>query len=276
MYKFSAKAAFITAVLFLAGCKGNPPKTDLPNMDLHVHLNYKEGAPGSAAVEAYANASAISKQMGVVLGIAEEFGDENIRVNDSLLYDRLTLAKKNGLYLGLQVSRRDWTGIFSKEALDQVDYILGDAMIFPNKDGKTMYIWVPGMPLGEPEEFMNLYVAHNLRVLDEPITIWANPTYLPDILMARYDELWTESRMKSLIEAAVKNNIAIEINSRYKIPSAKFIKIARDAGAHFTFGSNQHGTGFGNIRWSVNMAKDCGLTRADFFIPVREIVTSSP
>ncbi len=265
--------AFILAVLFLAGCKGNPTKADLPNMDLHVHLNYKEGAPGAAADKAYANASALSKEMEVALGIAEEFGNDDVRINDSLLMDRIALAKKYGLYLGLQVSRRDWTGIFSREMLNQVDYILGDAMIFANKEGQTVYIWVPGMPLGEPEEFMNLYVAHNLKVLSEPITIWANPTYLPDNLMARYDELWTESRMESLIDAAVKNNIAIEINSRYKIPNAKFIKMARDAGAHFTFGSNQHGSGFGDVRWSVNRAKECGLTREDFFIPAREMVS---
>jgi hypothetical protein len=251
--------------------KGDPPKTDLPLMDLHVHLTYDAQSLENNAPLAYEKASELSEMMGVIFGIAEEFGSDNIQVNDSLLLDRINLAKKNSLYLGLQVSRRDWSHIFSKEALQQVDYILADAMIFPNKEGEMLHIWVPGMPLGEPREFMERYVAHNIGILSEPITIWANPTYLPDVLVSRYDELWTNARMKKLIDAAVKNNVAIEINSRYKIPNAKFIKMAKAAGAHFTFGTNQHGQGLGEINWSIDMAEECGLTREDFYIPKREI-----
>jgi len=264
-------SALTLVVILLNCCKNDFPKTDLPNMDLHVHLNYAAQSLDNAATVAYEKASALSKKMGVTFGIAEEFDNDSIRINDSLLLDRIALAKKNSFYLGLQVSRRNWPDLYSKEILNQVDYILADAMIFPNKDGKTLYIWVPGMPLGESREFMDLYVAHNLRILSEPITIWVNPTYLPDTFMSKYDELWTDDRMKSLIDAAVKNNVAIEINSRYKIPNAKFIKMARDAGAHFTFGTNQHGKGIGEINWSINMAKDCGLSKKDFYIPKREL-----
>lgn len=263
--------SLIIVVLLLSGNNYYLPETDLPNMDLHVHLNYAAQSQGNNAAIAYQKASSLSKQMGVTFGIAEEFGSNNVRTNDSLVLDRISLAKKNSLFLGLQVSRRDWTEIFSKEVLNQVDYVIGDAMIFANKAGNTIRIWVAGMPLGEPQEFMDLYVAHNLKVLSEPITIWANPTYLPDILLSRYDELWTNYRMNSLINAAVKNNVAIEINSRYKVPHAKFIKLAKAAGAHFTFGTNQHGEGIGEIEWSKNMAKECGLTSADFFIPKRDL-----
>lgn len=243
----------------------------VPKVDLHVHLNYEAQSLGNSAGEAYEKASLLSKKMGVTFGIAEEFGNDNVRVNDSLVLNRVALAKKNSLYLGLQVSRRDWTKIFTEETLNKVDYILADALIFPNKEGKMLYIWVEGMPLGDPLDFMGLYVAHNLKVLSEPITIWANPTYLPDKFNSRYDELWTDARMKSLIDAAIKNNVAIEINSRFKIPNAKFIKMAKAARAHFTFGTNQHETGIGEIDWSINMAKECGLTKEDFFIPKRKL-----
>jgi hypothetical protein len=261
----------ILAVLLINGFKTDLPKTDLPKMDLHVHLNYASQSLGITADSAYQKASKLSKKMGVTFGIAEEFGSDNVRRNDSLLDNRISLAKKYSLYLGLQVSRRDWHNIFSPEKLSKIDFILADALIFPNKKGEMIYIWVPGMPLGEPQEFMNIYVAHTLKVLSEPITIWGNPTYLPDALIARYDELWTDARMKSLINAAVKNHVAIEINSRFKVPNARFIKMAKAAGAHFTFGTNQHGDGIGEIAWSINMAKDCGLTKEDFFIPKRKL-----
>jgi hypothetical protein len=264
-------SALILVVLLSNSYKSDLQKAAPPSMDLHVHLNYAAQSLGNAASAAYKNASDLSKKLGVTFGIVEEFDGDNVRVNDSLVLNRISLAKENSMYLGLQVARRDWTRVFSKETLKKVDYILADAMIFPNKEGKVIYIWVAGMPLGETQEFMNLYVAHNLKVLSEPIIIWGNPTYLPDNLISRYDELWTDARMKSLIDAAVKNNVAIEINSRFKIPNAKFIKMAKAAGAHFTFGTNQHGAGVGEINWSKNMANECGLTKEDFFIPGRKL-----
>ncbi len=36
--------------------------------------------------------------------------------------------------------------------------------------------------------------------------------------------------MQKVIDAAVKNDVAIEINNRYKIPSATFIKLAKAGG----------------------------------------------
>ena len=249
--------------LILISCNSSYPK-----IDLHVHLTR---SLGSTATDAFKKASELSKQMGVTFGIAEELDNSNKRINDSLLLDRIALAKKNSFYIGIQVSRRDWSNVYSKEVLNQLDFILADALIFPNKEGKIMQIWISDQPLGEPQVFMDLYVAHSLRVLSEPITIWANPTFLPVELAPQYDELWTDKRMKSLIDAAVKNNVAIEINSRYKVPHARFIKMAKAAGAHFTFGSNQHGIGIGDIYWSISVAKKCGLRRDDFFIPKRQL-----
>jgi histidinol phosphatase-like PHP family hydrolase len=259
----------IMAGFLIIGFVADLQKDELPKMDLHVHLNYGPQGTGITSSQAYENASALSKKMGITFGIAEEFGSNNSKWNDSTLLTRIALAKKYNLYLGLQVNRRDWQNIFSKENLSKLDFILADALIFQNKNGDIIHIWIPGIPLGNTQEFMDLYVAHNLEVLSEPINIWANPTYLPDELISKYDELWTDTRMKKLIDAAVKNNVAIEINSRYMIPKAKFIKMAKAAGAHFTFGTNQHGDGIGEIQWSVNIAKECGLTKGDFFIPKR-------
>ncbi len=269
--KFLRSSVLILVVFLIHSFTIDLPKSDLPKMDLHAHLNYGPQNTGVTASQAYEKAAELSKKMGVTFGIAEEFGSNNVRWNDSTLLTRIALAKKYNLYLGLQVSRRDWHDIFSMENLSKLDFILADAMIFKNKAGDIMHIWIPGVPLGDTQDFMDLYVAHNLKVLSEPINIWANPTYLPDQLISRYDELWTDVRMKSLIDAAVKNNVAIEINSRYKIPKAKFIKMAKEAGAHFTFGTNQHGDGIGEIEWSVNIANDCGLTKDDFFVPKRKL-----
>ena len=64
---------------------------------------------------------------------------------------------------------------------------------------------------------MERYMRHNLRVLAEPITILANPTYLPPAVEGMYDQLWTDARMRKVIQAAVDNNVALEINAQQRI-----------------------------------------------------------
>ncbi len=74
---------------------------------------------------------------------------------------------------------------------------------------------------------MERYIKHHVQILNEPITIWANPTYLPKEIEHLYDKLWTEERMRTLIALAVKNNIAIEIQAESVYPRPKFLKLAK-------------------------------------------------
>jgi hypothetical protein len=101
LLKFSV---LIIVVFLLSGNKNDLPNTDLPNIDLHVHLNYAAQSLNNNAAIAYQKASALSKEMGVTFGIAEEFGTNNVRTNDSLALDRIALAKKNSLYLDYRLA----------------------------------------------------------------------------------------------------------------------------------------------------------------------------
>lgn len=242
---------------------------DLPVMDLHVHLT---GQTGDSPAQRYEKAAALSAKMGVVFGIAEEINGRDIHSNDQILQERITLIKKYQLYLGLQLNGPGSIKMYSKEILDSTDFLSEDALRFPDKDGRIILLWTPAAVFKDADDFMDRYVDYNLKVLAEPITIWVNPTFLPEIFQSQYDKLWTDKRMETLIDACVKNKIAIEINSRYQIPQKKFILMAKAAGAHFTFGSNQHDTGIGEIKWSIDLAKECGLTRQDFFIPKRSLL----
>jgi histidinol phosphatase-like PHP family hydrolase len=118
---------------------------------------------------------------------------------------------------------------------------------------------------------MNRYVDYNLRVLGQPIQVWANPTYLPESLQSRYDELWTPERMDKVIAAAVNNNVAIEINAHFRIPSTAFIRRAKAAGAKFSIGSNRHVNGIGEIDYCLRTARECGLTAKDIYLPSRPL-----
>jgi len=101
----------------------------------------------------------------------------------------------------------------------------------------------------------------------EPIDILANPTFLPNVLKAEHDALWTLARMKKIIDAAVKHNVAIEINSNYRLPRVAFLKMAKQAGTRFSFGSNIRGPNVGKLDYCIEMVKALGLKREDIFTP---------
>ena len=89
-----------------------------------------------------------------------------------------------------------------------------------------------------------------LRILDEPISILANPTYLPEPLAADYDRLWTEERMRAVIAKAVEKGVALEIQAGSPYPRPKFLKLAKAMGAKFSFGTNNFDPGPKDLsRW---------------------------
>ncbi|MFZ0280608.1 MAG: hypothetical protein WAL29_03085 [Bacteroidales bacterium] len=97
-----------------------------------------------------------------------------------------------------------------------------------------------------------------------------NSTFLPAQMADRYDKFWTPERMDAVIMAAKENNIAIEINNRYRIPSADFIKRAKKAGVKFTVGTNNADENFTGAEYALQMIKECKLTEKDFFMPVKK------
>lgn len=132
-----------------------------------------------------------------------------------------------------------------------------------------MRLWIPSeVEVGDKQAFMDMLVERAVGILTrEPIDIYVNPTFLPAEIAAEYDALWTEERMDRVIQAAVQNGVAIEINSRYKLPSEKFIQRAKEAGAKFSFGTNNGDRDLGDLAYSRLMARKYNLTRDDFFVP---------
>ena len=86
----------------------------------------------------------------------------------------------------------------------------------------------------------------------------------------RYDTFWTPDYMDRVIKAALKNHIAIEINNRYKIPSATFITRAKKAGVKFTVGTNNLDSNFSGAEYALEIINKCGLNDKDFYLPKKK------
>ena len=203
--------------------------------DYHIHIR------GGMTPE---KASLRQEASGIQSGILENFGREWPLSNNVALAAFVDSAKRvraNGkpLQVGIQVNDRDWYQQIDPEQLKRLDFVLADTMIMGvTAEGKPRRLWLPGVTIDDPEVWMEEYMKHNLRILGEPISILANPTYLPPCISNRYDRLWTEVRMKQVIAKAVEKGIALEIQAGSKYPNQKFLTLAKEMGAKFSVGSN--------------------------------------
>jgi hypothetical protein len=232
-----------------------------PVVDYHVHLK------GGLTLE---EALAESRRLGIMYGIAINCGLGFPITNDAAAEEFLKSMQGQPVFIAMQGEGREWVKLFSKETIAKFDYVFTDAMTFTDDHGKRMRLWI-NEEVGEikdKQKFTDMCVDRILGVLNhEPIDIYVNPTFLPEALAADYDELWTPERMEKVIEAAKRNDVAIEINNRYKIPSAKFIKAAKRAGVKFSFGTNNGDRELGRLEYCVQMVRECGLEWQDIFVP---------
>ena len=172
----------------------------------------------------------------------------------------------------MQAEGREWIKLFSEESVKKFDYVFTDAMTFTDEKGRRNRIWIKEETWIENEEhFMDYYVNIIIYILNnEPIDIYVNPTFLPGQIADRYDYFWNEERMDKVINAAKLNDVAIEINNRFEIPSVEFVRKAKQAGVKFTIGTNNIDKSFTRPEYALKIIRECSLTRDDFFIPDRK------
>ena len=235
---------------------------NVPLVDFHVHLK------GGLTLE---QALAKSRSEGIQYGIAVNCG-KGFPVQDDEAVRRFA-EKMTGqpVFSAMQAEGREWTRMFSRRAVALLDYVFTDSMTWTDNRGRRMRLWIPKEvgTITDRQEFMDTLVARTVEILSgEPIDIYVNPTFLPAAIAADYDLLWSGERMRKVADAAIRNSIAIEINSRYKLPSPEFLRIAKEAGCKFAFGTNNSGPDdLGRCEYAIRMTKELGLTWQDFFVP---------
>lgn len=227
-------------------------------IDYHAHL--KGGLTMEELLEH-------SKLTGIDYGVAFNAGLGFPITDDSTLLANYEQYKDYPVYMAMQAEGREWVDMFSKENIATFDYVFTDAMTWTDTKGRRMRLWMKDeVFVDDKEDFMDQLVSKIVGVMEnEPIDMYVNSTFLPEIIASEYDALWTEARMDKVISAAVANDVAIEINARYKLPSATFIKRAKAAGATFSMGTNNTDKNLGTLDYAIEMIEVCGLEPDDFF-----------
>jgi len=235
---------------------------DFPIVDYHVHPS--ESLTVERAVE-------LAKIRHMKFGIVEHPGSHHRIRTDQDLKAYMDHLKEFPVCIGLQPVYPNWSAAFSAELIDQLDYVLMDADTIPQENGGWLRIWRHDNFIQDMDEFVDRYMNHIVRILsEEPIDIFARPTYLPINFARHYDQIWTEERMLTIIELAKERDIALEISENVRVPSIKFVELAKAAGTRFTFGTNARNDNAGNLYYCIKVAKKCGLTEKDMFAPKKK------
>jgi hypothetical protein len=252
---------FIVILSFTMGCNSQKP---MEITDLHIHLK------GGFTLE---NAVTKSKNENIKYGIVVNCGVGFPVHSDSQIDSVLQSLKDYPQFMiGMQAEGREWVNTFSKESMNKFDYVFTDGMTFTDAKGRRNRIWVKEETWIENEEEFMDYLVYTIEtiLLNEPINIYVNPTFLPAQMSDRYVSFWTDARMDKVINAAKAKNIAIEINNRYKIPSVTFLERAKKAGVKFTIGTNNTNADFTGAAYALEVIQKLGLTKVDFYQPVNK------
>ncbi len=203
-------------------------------------------------------------------GISENCGLNFPVTDDASLVAYYEKIKDEPVFSAMQCEGREWVTLFTPGPIAMYDYIFTDALTFTDHRGRRMRLWIEDEVVVEDEEqFMDMLVERILAILtQEPVDIYVNPTFLPAEINHNYDELWTPERMDTVIEALVENDIALEINARYRIPGMEFIRRAKEAGITFALGTNNAGEhDLGRLEYCIEAIREVGITPDDMFIP---------
>lgn len=251
-----AQPAFDATDLRLLRLRGQ----GFPVMDFHTHLK------GGLTLN---DVLAHTWKTGIGHGIAVNGGVGFPVTDDKAARAYLDTMARQPVFVALQGEGREWVKLFSPETVARFDYVFTDAMTLTDLKGQRVRLWIKDeVDIPDPEAFMEHLVKTTEAILDrEPIDILVNPTYLPDVLAKEYDKLWTPARQKRVVEALAKNGVALEINDKLRLPGPAMIKMAKNAGVKFTFGTNNGDRTLGRLEYALKMIDECGLTPDDLWAP---------
>lgn len=242
---------------------------DFPVIDYHVHLK------GDLTADM---ALAKSKNYGINYGIGpnaygpkkEGEGGSGLVLTSAQEMEQYWQSVKDWPFMRpLQGDGRKWSRSFPPELLDKFDYIFTDGMYVYDR-GRLVRLWHPeevniDIPV---QKYMDLIVDETVHIFEnDPADFSANPFYLPGVIADDFDKLWTDERVDRILNVLKKNNIALEINSRYKLPSKRIILKAKAMGLKFTFGTNNTDSNFGRLEYSTQMVRECGIKAEDMWFP---------
>jgi hypothetical protein len=231
-----------------------------PVIDYHVHLK------GWSQDEAMDN----SRRTGIFYAIAPNCGIGFPITSDGDIQNYLDTTRLVPAFQAMQGEGREWPTTFSAASREKFDMVFTDALTFTDHAGRRVRLWIDDEVIIDvpQQQYMDQIVDATVGVITgEPIDVFVNPFFLPTAMMSDYDALWTDRRIARVVAVLAEKGVALEVNARYRIPNARTIKAAMEAGVKLTFGTNNADANIGALEYCFEMMDECGITAADLFWP---------
>jgi hypothetical protein len=230
-------------------------------VDYHTHL---QGGPKKLG-----DVMARSWKTGIGAGITVPCGKGLPVAGDKAAQAFLKIVQGRPVFAGMQAEGRDWVRLFSPATVARFDYVCTDARTLTDHRGRRVRLWVKEeVDIPDPQAFMDRLVKTIENILDaEPIDVYVNPTYLPEVIAKDYDRLWTTKRMKRVVDALARNGVALEINDKLRLPNPALIKMAKAMEVKFALGGNNGDSKPGRLNYCLQMVEKCALTPDDLWAP---------
>ena len=226
----------------------NIGRHNVPMVDYHVYLR------GGMSLK---DALRKSRHDGIQYGVTASI---SVVKNDAGAERWLNPLQGKPVFFAFDIGTGSWKRAISVNTARQFDYILGDSRTWKSTQAAS---------LNDPQEFLDSLIDQTVERLNaEPIDIYSHATCLPAKLQPQANELWTEARQAKLIDALVKNKVAIELNSLDQLPGQAFLQRAKQAGCKFAFGTaNQTAAELKRCEYGLEMVHQCNLDWRNFYSP---------
>lgn len=239
--------------------------TLFPITDLHVHSVYSDG---SMTVDEILEAAA---RKGYAVGISDHASPEDKIVHDAHLLAYMDALEKYPVYRSVEMDVELGANL-SVACLSRLDYVIV-GIHYLTMGGIQTFFWDPLAEVSDPEGCVETYLdAAERAMAGMRMDIFAHPTLLPLALRSDSAGLWTEARVARLVQAAVKNRVALEISGHWRVPERAVIEEGLRQGATFALGSDGHGPdSMCDLEYPLDMVRTLGIGPHQIFQPSRSL-----
>ena len=234
--------------------------------DLHLHSTFSDGHSSVAQLVERANS------IGFVFAISDHYSSLMPMKDDARLDVYLDELEKYPVYRAVEMDLGEQLPM-SEDNRARLDYLIGSVHNVVTETGERLPISRQGEPEGGLDRYMDLYIAAVRRdVLAGTVQMIGHPTFLPGLRSGLHDRLWTPERRRGFLEAIVQSGVALEISTRYNVPTPVLMREALEAGARFAVGSDSHWLDrTADIALPLRYVEEFKIPENRFFLPERVI-----
>lgn len=207
-------------------------KEGIPKVDYHMHTQFSDGI---GSIQEYLQSA---ENRGLTsFAITDHVWKTSYWLDDYFNeIDSVRESSSIKIFSGVEAKQININGEIDLDSkyISKLDLVLGAVHALPTD---TDYLFIDPNKLS-PIEILEVETESIISLIrNKQVKIIAHPF----IMYQKYvDSPVPYEAIEKVVNCAVKNNVAIELNGKYSLPGIDFLKLALKSGAKLSFGSDAH------------------------------------